>query len=83
MFEKFRNQIPIFDSIRIRSSNRSLIYKYSDTRVTSASTSNRSRVYIYIYIDTEFRGEFFETRRKIIRVLRLNRVYAYTRVISI
>lgn len=66
MLEKFR--IQIFD-IRARSSNRSLIYKYSDTRITSTSTPNRSRIYIlhvyiylYIYLGTELRGEFFETR---------------------
>lgn len=53
----------------IRSSNRSLIYKYSDTRITSTSTPNRSGIYIlhvyiylYIYLGTELRGEFFETR---------------------
>lgn len=45
-------------------------------RITSTSTSNRSgmytvyNIYIYIYIH----GEFFETQRKIIRLLRLNRV---------
>lgn len=43
-------------------------------RITSTSTSNRSGMYtvynIYIYIH----GEFFETQRKIIRLLRLNRV---------